>query len=139
MGLPPTPQPQASAPSPLFLGGGEHSLARKGLGESQFRRGAYTVVLFICTYFVTVPFCKCCQLLAELSGQFGGKPLSGPLQSTHYHLLPNFFSSGLIFWLDWSKSSNGTMAAVTFICRQFQAQHPRFCRGVDFMSYFKGC
>jgi hypothetical protein len=50
---PPTPHPQASAPpSPLFLGGGEHSLARKGLGESQFRRGAYTVVLFICTYFV---------------------------------------------------------------------------------------
>jgi hypothetical protein len=39
-------------PSALFLGGGEHSLARKGLGESQFRRGAYTVVLFICTYFV---------------------------------------------------------------------------------------
>jgi hypothetical protein len=51
---PPTPHPQASVPatSPLFLGGGEHSLARKGLGESQFRRGAYTVVLFICTYFV---------------------------------------------------------------------------------------
>ncbi len=24
-----------------------------GLGESQFRRGAYTVVLFICTYFVS--------------------------------------------------------------------------------------
>jgi hypothetical protein len=37
---------------PVVLGGGEHSLARKGLGESQFRRGAYTVVLFICTYFV---------------------------------------------------------------------------------------
>ncbi len=28
-------------------------MARKGLGESQFRRGAYTVVLFICTYFVS--------------------------------------------------------------------------------------
>jgi hypothetical protein len=50
------------APSPLFLGGGEHSLARKGVGESQFRRRAYTVVLFICTYFVyhthpSVPMC----------------------------------------------------------------------------------
>ncbi len=45
------PQP----PTPLLLGGGEHSLARKGLGESQFRRGAYTVVLFICTYFVLKP------------------------------------------------------------------------------------
>ncbi len=44
--------PTTGATSPLFLGGGEHSLARKGLGESQFRRGAYTVVLFICTYFV---------------------------------------------------------------------------------------
>ncbi len=50
LGLPPTPQPQASVPP-----GGEHSLARKGLGESQFRRGAYTVVLFICTYFVHCP------------------------------------------------------------------------------------
>ncbi len=50
-----SPQPptrRVVCPSPLFLGGGEHSLARKGLGESQFRRGAYTVVLFICTYFV---------------------------------------------------------------------------------------
>ncbi len=25
------------------------------MGESQFRRGAYTVVLFICTYFVPLP------------------------------------------------------------------------------------
>ncbi len=49
LGLPPTPHPQASVPPPTcFWGGGEHSLARKGLGESQFRRGAYTVVLFIC-------------------------------------------------------------------------------------------
>jgi hypothetical protein len=50
-----SPQPPTRrlvCPLPLFLGGGEHSLARKGLGESQFRRGAYTVVLFICTYFV---------------------------------------------------------------------------------------
>jgi hypothetical protein len=53
IGTPPnTPPAGKCAPSPLFLGGGEHSLARKGLGESQFRRWAYTVVLFICTYFV---------------------------------------------------------------------------------------
>ncbi len=58
LGLPPTPHPQASVPTPPpFLGGGEHSLARKGLGESQFRRGAYTVVLFICTYFVLHSHC----------------------------------------------------------------------------------
>ena len=57
IGTPPTPHPQASVPpSPLFLGGGEHSLARKGVGESQFRRRAYTVVLFICTYFVPLTF-----------------------------------------------------------------------------------
>ncbi len=55
-GSPPTPHPQASVlPPPCFWGGG-HSLARKGLGESQFRRGAYTVVLFICTYFVGAPY-----------------------------------------------------------------------------------
>ncbi len=65
IGTPPKPPPAGQcAPSPLFLGGGEHSLARKGLGESQFRRGAYTVVLFICTYFVKVmidtegPLCR---------------------------------------------------------------------------------
>jgi hypothetical protein len=53
IGTPPNPPPAGwCAPSPLFLGGGEHSLARKGLGESQCRRGAYTVVLFLCTYFV---------------------------------------------------------------------------------------
>ncbi len=50
--FPQPPTPWLVCPSPLFLGGGEHSLARKGLGESYFRRGAYTVVLFICTYFV---------------------------------------------------------------------------------------
>jgi hypothetical protein len=52
-----SPQPPTRrlvCPLPLFLGGGEHSLVRKGLGESQFRRGPYTVVLFICTYFVLV-------------------------------------------------------------------------------------
>jgi hypothetical protein len=36
----PTPHPQASVPpSPPVLGEGAHSLAREGLGESQFRRG----------------------------------------------------------------------------------------------------
>ncbi len=40
-------------PSPPETGGREHtSLRVGGWGESQFRRGAYTVVLFICTYFV---------------------------------------------------------------------------------------
>ncbi len=53
IGTPPQPPTRRLVcPLPLFLGGEEHSLARKGLGESQFRRGAYTVVLFICTYFV---------------------------------------------------------------------------------------
>ncbi len=34
------PHPQASLPPPPFgSGGGAHSLAREGLGESQFRRG----------------------------------------------------------------------------------------------------
>jgi hypothetical protein len=47
----------------------------------------------------TVPFCKCCQLLAELSGQFGGKPLSGSLQSTHYHLLLIFSPEAYFFYL----------------------------------------
>jgi hypothetical protein len=36
------------------VSGGRGTLARNGLGESQFRRGAYTVVLFICTYFVVL-------------------------------------------------------------------------------------
>jgi hypothetical protein len=42
-------------PSPQKQGGGGHtSLPVGGWGESQFRRVAYTVVLFICTYFVPV-------------------------------------------------------------------------------------
>jgi len=54
LGLPPNPPPAGyCAPSPLFLGGGEHSLARKGLGESQFRRGAYTVRT-LCSRLYTV-------------------------------------------------------------------------------------
>jgi hypothetical protein len=52
--LPPPPRVWGGGDTHLFLGGGEHSLARKGLGESQFRRGAYTVVLFIGKYFVGV-------------------------------------------------------------------------------------
>jgi hypothetical protein len=43
IGTPPTLHPHAS---------GAHSLARKGLGESQFQEGTYTVVLFKCTHFV---------------------------------------------------------------------------------------
>ncbi len=40
-------------PLPPETGGRGHtSLQLGGWGESQFRRGAYTVVLFICTYFV---------------------------------------------------------------------------------------
>jgi hypothetical protein len=40
-------------PPTLWPGGGRaHSLAGKGLGETQFRRGTYTVVLFISKYFV---------------------------------------------------------------------------------------
>ncbi len=38
IGTPPTPHPQASVPPPpLVPGGGAHSLARDGVGESQFR------------------------------------------------------------------------------------------------------
>jgi hypothetical protein len=36
----------------VFPSRGHTSLRLGGWGESQFRRGAYTVVLFICTYFV---------------------------------------------------------------------------------------
>jgi hypothetical protein len=48
------PQPLTRRRVCPVLGGGAHSLARDGLGESQFRRGTYmyTVVLFIYTYFV---------------------------------------------------------------------------------------
>jgi hypothetical protein len=45
----------ASVPLPPETGGRGHtSLRVGGWGESQFRRGAYTVVLFICMYFVPV-------------------------------------------------------------------------------------
>jgi hypothetical protein len=40
-------------PSPQKQGGGGTLACGWGVGgESQFRRGAYTMVLFICTYFV---------------------------------------------------------------------------------------
>ncbi len=53
IGTLPTPFSPASVPLPPETGGRGHtSLRGGGLGESQFRRGAYTVVLFICTYFV---------------------------------------------------------------------------------------
>jgi hypothetical protein len=43
------------SPPPRNRGEGGHtSLRVGGWGESQFRRGAYTVVLFICTYFVVL-------------------------------------------------------------------------------------
>jgi hypothetical protein len=42
------------SPSPRNRGRGHTSLRVGGWGESQFRRGAYTVVLFICTYFVSL-------------------------------------------------------------------------------------
>jgi hypothetical protein len=46
IGTPPTPHPQASVP---VLGGGAHSLAREGLGESQFRRGdtLYSIPMYV--------------------------------------------------------------------------------------------
>ncbi len=40
------------SPPPRNRGRGHTSQGVGGWGESQFRRGAYTVVLFICTYFV---------------------------------------------------------------------------------------
>ncbi len=58
IGTLPTPFSPASVPLPPETGGRGHaSLRVGGWGESQFRRGAYTytVVLFICTYFVAEP------------------------------------------------------------------------------------
>ena len=50
--LPPPFSPE-SVPLPPETGGRGHTSQGVGVwGESQFRRGAYTVVLFICTYFV---------------------------------------------------------------------------------------
>jgi hypothetical protein len=57
LGLPQPLTCRRVCPPPPVLGRGTHSLAREGLGESQFRRGniQYTVVLFIYMYFVIVP------------------------------------------------------------------------------------
>jgi hypothetical protein len=51
----PNPSPAGEfAPPPLVPGGRAHSLAKEGVGESQFDEGTYTVVLFICMYFADV-------------------------------------------------------------------------------------
>ncbi len=50
-----SPTPLAAgecAPPPFGPGGREHSPAAKGVGESQFRRVTYTVVLYVYKYFV---------------------------------------------------------------------------------------
>jgi hypothetical protein len=47
------------SPPPETGGRGHTSLRVGGWGESQFRRGAYTVVLFICTYFVRQSLVPC--------------------------------------------------------------------------------
>jgi hypothetical protein len=53
IGNPLTPHPQASVPPPRVLGGVAHSLAREGLGESQFRRGdIYCGTLYIRTLWL---------------------------------------------------------------------------------------
>jgi hypothetical protein len=55
IGTLPTPFSPASVPLPPETGGRGHtSLRVGGWMESQFRRGAYTVLLFICTYFVVM-------------------------------------------------------------------------------------
>ncbi len=46
-------------------GGGTLACGWGGGGESQFRRGAYTVVLFICAYFVGIMFDLCVGLYGE--------------------------------------------------------------------------
>jgi hypothetical protein len=88
LGLPPTPHPQASVPPPPCFWGEGHSLARKGLGESQFRRGAYTVVLFICTYFVG---CTLCVAKLKITGSLSeSDPYRGENDSVrHSHWRSN--------------------------------------------------
>jgi hypothetical protein len=51
LGLPkPLTRRRVCPPPPLVLGGGAHSLARKGVGESKFRRGnIHCGTLYICT------------------------------------------------------------------------------------------
>jgi hypothetical protein len=57
IGTPPPLLPQASVPPlPFGPGGRAHSVAAKGVGETQFQRGGtYTVVLYIYKYFVICP------------------------------------------------------------------------------------
>jgi hypothetical protein len=57
LGLPqPLTRRRVCPPPTLVPGGGAHSLAREGVGNSQFRRGTYTVVLCIYVYFLISPF-----------------------------------------------------------------------------------
>ncbi len=81
IGTLPTPFQPASVPLPPETGGRGHtSLRMGGWGESQFRRGAYTVVLFICTYFVVVTHeylqefkeALKCRLLIRIASFFSG-------------------------------------------------------------------
>jgi hypothetical protein len=49
----PSPAGECASPPPLVLGVGAHSLAREGVGESQFRRGDISCgTLHMYTYFV---------------------------------------------------------------------------------------
>jgi hypothetical protein len=74
IGTLPTPFSPGSVPLPPETGGRGHtSLRVGGWGESQFRQGAYTVVLFICTYFVAPPVLS---KLAQLSFTLKGRRLS---------------------------------------------------------------
>jgi hypothetical protein len=67
---------QRVIPSPQKQGGRGHtSLRVGGWGESQFRRGAYTVVLFICTYFVP---CAVCYRLDKRTTDQKTKPNTFP-------------------------------------------------------------
>ncbi len=64
-----SPQPPTRrlvCPLPLFLGGGEHSLARKELGESQFRRGACPATRGLVNYPATRGLVHCHCLLVFL-------------------------------------------------------------------------
>ncbi len=55
IGTPPTPHPQASVSPPYVPGGAAHSLARKGLGESRFRRGdIHCGIVYTYIYFMIV-------------------------------------------------------------------------------------
>ncbi len=59
IGTLPTPFSPASVPLPPETGGRGHTSLRVGDGgESQFQRRAYTMVLFICTYFVVYTYCN---------------------------------------------------------------------------------